>query len=1390
MKHRTVLSAALSALALLCAAAVQTHAATVTLFHETFDGNLQNWTYTSSAARDYDNTWTEGDSVKPGYKGVKLGSTSVTGSITSESFSLSNTTEPVSITIIAAAYSNNGGGKEGIAVKVYDSSDAVVFSDTVVELTQHTSTAMDEIPTTAAYTKVFTVPASSLPSSGGIHLKIESTYTKTGQRRALIGDVLVTQTVSSGVNTPPAATQPSVDVAATVGTAAEVDLADYFTDADGDPLTYALDTGVGAVSGSIWSFTPNAAGSFSAEVSATDPSGDSAVMTINVTVSDAVPPPLSPPTIEPVSPEDVTADGFVLRWLAVENALGYDLVVTNVAEQMEAGCQVSYAGPFPPDVPIVTATVTGLDPDTLYAVAVRALADANYTPSTGYSDSDWSTPVEITTTLEGGLLRATLFNETFDRAGGNSWNRGSTAFDASLTDESGWIVGTIRRGPEGLLLGTASNPGSATTREIVVSNEIENATVVISFLAASYINETTTGTLTASNTVTGAETVLLNLTPDSMSNSATEPLAEGTSYEFEATVPARFALRFESLASASDKRLLLDSIKVTQVYDPNYAALSAPTGVEESDVGKYGFTVSWTGVEHAEGYEVWLDGAVAGSCASTDTAMELTGLSDGTTYSVQVKALGDNLHVGDSLLSTAISVTTLADAQKIDFTVTGAPTGDVFAGDAVAFTVTAETESTHAAAEVSFSGIAGATFAAATGAFSWTPTEGDVGSHTATFASGDYSTNVTITVVSALKTETLAAEYFSEIKSTSWTSTSGYISELEGDMGRWMGHDIIKTKAAVIIGRAGSSGNAVSPAVELKVQTPGSLSISFDTGSLSNKTASVKASILDAADNRVVFEQTFASLASLPVDATAVSDAGAHFTLEPGSSVALPAEVKVKFETIESAGDNSQRAYVDTVVFAQTVSARIRDLAAPTGLVEVPESVTTNGFSVAWSAVSGATNYVVRVTDASGAVVFSAPFCAATSATVTGLADDEAYNVQVRATGDEAVWFASPWSTAVNIRTERSALHPTLTLGPWTNVAGKTDPVATLANTAPVAAALDGGEGAVVEYVSIFPEPDSAPTFADGTLSWTPAETDAEKPFTLTFTMAAGEEGAPVYTTNVVVSVGRLPETVAPVVTFANVAWNSFELRWEDQYRASDFRVRVWTGTSDPDATGTEFGEHFEEFPSVKPDGWTFENGDEVYNYEKTRLAFKSDGTVTSPELSGSVTNLSFEIRPSSGSDSGSVLTVEGWNGTAWITIASYTGETLKTEKKTIAGLAGAYSRFRWGYTQHGTKNCGLGSIVFSGTGLPTARFLPGWGLPGKRIGKVTTVTVAKPFPGRFTGRVQNPQTGKWEDTGTACVNYAEVTVVGTDGKTVSTVVAVPVPYLPGSVRATLLIFR
>ena len=302
-----------------------------------------------------------------------------------------------------------------VTVTPYNASGTVGTAQTI---TPATAGSLVDVP--------FSFTMAEAVSYVTVSIKSSSSYTA-----YLYYATVTTETPSGGGNTAPTALQPSVDVAATVGVVAELDLADYFSDADGDPLTYALETGSGSVSGSIWSFTPDSEGSFSAEVSATDPSGDSAPLYIAVT---AGLPPLAAPTFEPAYPEDATTNGFVVRWMAVENAVGYDLVVTNMADRMEAGCQVSYSGPNYPDNLLVTATVTGLDADTLYAVAVRALATTDPAfPSADYSDSDWSAPVEIATTLEGGLRRATLLDEGFSGAN-NAWTQGSAHPGDAQTD--------------------------------------------------------------------------------------------------------------------------------------------------------------------------------------------------------------------------------------------------------------------------------------------------------------------------------------------------------------------------------------------------------------------------------------------------------------------------------------------------------------------------------------------------------------------------------------------------------------------------------------------------------------------------------------------------------------------------------------------------------------------------------------------------------------------------------------------------------------------------------------------------------------------------------------------------------------------------------------------
>ena len=1355
--------------AILFATAAQ--ATTAVLFHETFDGNDQKWSYTSTGARSYDNTWTEGDTVKTGYKGVKLGSTSVTGSIMSAPFSLSNTTESVSITIVAAAYPNNGGGKEGIAITVYDSSNAAVFSDTVAELVQFASTDKDEIPATTSYTHGFTIPAASLPSSGGIYLKIESTYTKSGQYRALIGDVLVTQNIPSpGGNTAPTASEPSVDIAATVGTEASLDLADYFSDADGDQLTYALESGSGSVTGSIWSFTPDSEGSFSAEVSATDPSGASATMYLSITATAPGPTPLGTPSIEPVYSEDATDEGFVLRWLSVENAGGYEITVTNVADQMEAGFQVSYSGPFPPDDLFVAATVTGLDSDTAYEAAVRAVSS-----SPDYSDSDWSSPVSITTALEDGLQRAVLLDEGFSGAD-KSWGNTSAKPGDNETDCDSWsFSANTLSAKSAVKVGGASAVGWALSPEMTLSNEVASATVSVSFLAAAYPAKTTKFSVSFVDLSTGdtnAIPALTGLAPTALESTGVPDLSGGTEYAETVTVPTHFKLLFETLSTGTDKRLLLDSIKVTQAYDPAFVVLPAPTGVAESAVGTTGFTVSWNAVTHAEGYEVWLNGAFHGSCASTFTSMQLTGLSDGTTYSVQVRARGDNLHYGDSPLSTPISVTTPADAQKIDFTVTGAPTGPVIAGDTVSFTVTAEVESTHAAAPVSFSGIAAATFE--NGAFSWTTTESDVGLHTATFTSGSYSTNVAITVVSAFRTETLFHETFAACDKK-WIGTSTKMTAAMADEEDWtFSEHCYSGENGLRIGlkEAANYGLATTRLIEPK--KAGTVSLSFRAaGNEAGSTMTVSAS------GGASFSQ-IVTLSAFPSTSDAIPDT-TGFVFGPYDITATDAFV---LSFTPASGDG--RMGVDEILVTQTVSARLRDLDAPTDLAVVGEPGETC-FTVGWTAVSDATNYAVRVTDAAGAVVFSTPFCAAAQATVTGLADDESYTVKVRAMGDEAVWTPSPWTDALAVRTARSSAHPTLSYGGWVNAVGDGGLYAGVANTATVSAVRDNGTNAVLTLESVSPAPTVGPTFEDNVLAWTPVDADTNKTFTISFLM----DGT--YATNLSFKIKDITPLVPPNVETTNVFWNSFGLLWNAQYRAAGYAVRVWTDCPNPAATATRMEESFANWPAVKPAGWSYHTMSGGYKDAAAPVMFDgSADTMETYDLGGPISSVSFHAAGHSISNSTSTLTVVGIGADntetvlATLTYADI-GQTEAGVDRTLSIPAGTDVRkIAWRYTKD-KGGIGVGSVVIEGTGFSTARFLPGWGPVAKDVGLVQACTVAKPRPGKVLG--VNPANKK-EDLTVPRVNYAEVTVRDAAGATLSATVAVDVPAPPRSARATMLILR
>lgn len=737
--------AALSALVLLCAASAKAAMTTTVKFcddasdNSTYTDNraASGWSFTDIGANDAKSTGNYSHPVKfKGSTGAQSASTPAGSYLTQIDLGvwIGNTARTVTVTPLLES------GSAGTAQTATPSS----------------TSGLIEMP--------FSFPLANCVT--GVTVSIAASGNSTAY---LYYATVTTETPSGGGgNTAPEAMWPSVDVDATVGTEVTLDLENYFSDADGDSLTFALDSGIGDVVGPFWSFTPALTGSFSADVTATDPSGDSAVTTINVTVSDAVPPPLSSPTIEPVNPEDVTADGFILRWLAVENAMGYDLVVTNVAEQMEAGCQVSYEGPFPPDDLFVTATVTGLDADTAYEAAVRALST-----SPDYTDSDWSYPVVIETILAGGLERKILIDEQFSEISG-TWGY-SRGYKTEIVGDAGTWTGNsaqanLNDGPSCLIVGRANTPGPALSPEIALSNNVLSAEVRISFRAAAHNVSSDSGlVLSIVDLDSGSTNQVASYSSlvKTFSDASSLDDISDSAHEETATAPERFKLLFETTGYG---RVHIDSIIVSQIVDPSLAALEAPVP-EFTAVGIRTLSAAWPEVAGAAGYAVDFRDASGTRVILDDTVArtnrDFAGLAWESAFSLRVRALGDGVTTCNSPWSGFVTTNTLENLDEPDFTVSSG------AFDAVMATVSNKTFSVTAEragrqVPVSFSAIdpepAGAPPTFADGVFSWTPDAIDKQkTFTTTFSTdgGEYSTNVTFTVLQCPDLHSPSVELYS-----------------------------------------------------------------------------------------------------------------------------------------------------------------------------------------------------------------------------------------------------------------------------------------------------------------------------------------------------------------------------------------------------------------------------------------------------------------------------------------------------------------------------------------------------------------------------------------------------------------------------------------------------
>ena len=167
-------------------------AATVELFHETFDTNLKAWSNGSAGSAAYDEDgWTESGSVRAGMSGVLLGTSSATGTITTKSINIQNEGEPASlaVTIQAAGY-YGGGANPVLSVTAIDNDGTHSWT---FDLEAATSTS-NAIPNT----DVYFCKIQNYAPSGSFQLVLTTGAPQKANFRTLIGDVLVTQEINTG----------------------------------------------------------------------------------------------------------------------------------------------------------------------------------------------------------------------------------------------------------------------------------------------------------------------------------------------------------------------------------------------------------------------------------------------------------------------------------------------------------------------------------------------------------------------------------------------------------------------------------------------------------------------------------------------------------------------------------------------------------------------------------------------------------------------------------------------------------------------------------------------------------------------------------------------------------------------------------------------------------------------------------------------------------------------------------------------------------------------------------------------------------------------------------------------------------------------------------------
>ncbi len=337
---------------------------------------------------------------------------------------------------------------------------------------------------------------------------------------------------------------------------------------------------------------------------------------------------LSAPANVSASVDAETPNKVNVSWNAVENASGYEVVLSSEGKEDLVNTTSDS-----------TLAVSGLDYSTTYSVKVKATT----TDVENYIDSEYSAAVPVTTGKKGSVVEDKLVSSLF------------TATNTTYKDFTGVTVlsNAVYAG------NTSYNNNGISLRDTRPSGIVSTTSGgKVKSVVVEWISNTTSGRTIDVYGKNTAYSTAADLYNTNSQGTKIGTIVYGTSTELTISDD------YQYIGLRSNKgALYVSSITISWDESGSSEGGSEPVKLAAPSVSctaktENSLTFTWDEVANASGYQVSIDGGNSYGSTQTESTYTWTGLAEKTSYTLYVKAIGDGTNYTDSDAGSAEGTTT------------------------------------------------------------------------------------------------------------------------------------------------------------------------------------------------------------------------------------------------------------------------------------------------------------------------------------------------------------------------------------------------------------------------------------------------------------------------------------------------------------------------------------------------------------------------------------------------------------------------------------------------------------------------------------------------------------------------------------------------------------